>query len=57
MLRISRIKPISPTTINHILVMMKITYIRNKVVERSITQVTYISMLTNIQLMCLTTTR
>ena len=53
--RIIRIKPISPTTINHISVMLKITYIRNKIVEHSITQITYISILTNIRLMCLIT--
>ena len=46
-----RIKPISPTTINHILIMLTIIYIRNKIVEHSITQITYINTLTNIQLM------
>ena len=54
--RVIRIKPISPTTINHILAMLKITYIRDKIVEHSITQ-KHISILTNIQLMCLITTR
>ena len=39
--RIIRIKPIPPTTINRILVMWKMTYIRNKIVEHSITHNTY----------------
>ena len=55
--RIIRIKPIYAITINHILLMLKIFYIRNKVVEHSIAQITYISILTNIQLMCLITIR
>ena len=57
MLRIMRIKPISPTTINHILVMLEIIYIRNQIAEHSTTQITYISILTNIQLMCSITIR
>ena len=36
---------------------VEIIYIRNKIVEHSITQVTYTSILTNIQLMCLITIR
>ena len=57
LIRIIRIKPISPTAINHILVMLGIIYIRNKIIELSITQITYINILANIQLMCLITVR
>ena len=35
----------------------KKAYIRNKIIEHPITQITYISILTNIQLMCLITIR
>ena len=38
-----------PTTINHRLLMLKIIYIRNKIVEHSMAQITYINILTNIQ--------
>ena len=40
---IIRIKPISPTTINHRLLMLKIIYIISKIVEYSIAQITYIN--------------
>ena len=48
-----RIKPIKLKTVNHRLLMFKITYINNMVTESPITQITYISTLTDIQLMLL----
>ena len=51
MLRNIDIKPIPVITVSHRLLMLKITYIRNTIIEQSITQITYISILTNIQLM------
>ena len=45
------------TTINHRLLMLNIIYLKDLVIEHSITQITYISILTNIQLMCLITIR
>ena len=50
--RIIRIKPIYVITINHSLRMLKIIYIKDLVIESSITQVSYIN-ISNIQLMLL----
>ena len=36
-------KPISPTTINHLLVMLKIINVKDLILEHPVTQITHIS--------------
>ena len=55
MLRVIRIKPIQVITISHRLLMLKIPYINDLMVEHSITQITDVTILANIQLIFLIT--
>ena len=51
--KIILLKTISATTINHRLLMLKTFYIKGLTIEHSITQLTYLKIYTNIQLMLL----
>ena len=53
--RVIRIKPIQVIPISYRLLMLKIIYIKDLITEYSLTHITYINILTNIQMMFLIT--